>query len=80
MSPVFVTARLWQYPYFGNKYFCKLDWEESSRYHYTLVTNSFHFLLTLVVVCGLYAAIYHRLRSRYVLRLISQRRFFNHFR
>ena len=47
-----------------------LQVDESSREgnaNYNLITNSFQFVLTLLIVSALYAAIYCRLRSRYAL-------------
>ncbi|TRY72733.1 hypothetical protein TCAL_11189 [Tigriopus californicus] len=64
VSPVFMTAKLWQYPYFGDRYFCQVDWVDPSPVNYTIIANSFHFLLTVVIVVCLYAAIYYRIRSR----------------
>ncbi len=64
VSPVFLSARLFQFPYFGDRYFCELDWVDPSRSNYTIITNIFHFLLTLVIVCALYHAIYRRLKLR----------------
>ena len=50
----------------NSRYFCELDLSSfgTSRTSYTLVTNLFHFLLTLIIVSVLYAAIYMRLRNR----------------
>ena len=63
VSPIFVAAGLMQFPrFFGEKYFCELESIASTQY--TMITNASHYLLTLAMVCILYAAIYWKLRSR----------------
>ena len=68
VGPVFLSARLKTLAYLENGYFCEIDVDdhEANFANYNLITGSFHFLLTLLIVCALYAAIYCRLRSRYV--------------
>jgi hypothetical protein len=68
VAPVFATARLFHLPYLGRGgvFFCELDWADgdAAARHYTIVTNAFHFALTLVAVSALYAGVYRRLRTR----------------
>ncbi len=43
-----------------------MNWEDDYRLRYTLVSSTFHFLLTLIVVVVLYSLIYCRLKERCV--------------
>ena len=52
------------FPVLKNTFFCNINWEGDSKLQYTLISGSFHFLLTLVVVVFLYSLIYYRLRKR----------------
>eukprot|EP00095_Tigriopus_kingsejongensis_P000824 maker-scaffold63_size435493-snap-gene-1.12 protein:Tk00824 transcript:maker-scaffold63_size435493-snap-gene-1.12-mRNA-1 annotation:"hypothetical protein TRIADDRAFT_4556" len=64
VSPIFFKTRMWHFPVLRNTFFCDINWEGESRVQYTLVSSSFHFLLTLVVVVFLYSLIYYRLKKR----------------
>lgn len=56
-------------PVLKTHFFCDVSWDGDgsimSRIHYTVISSSFHFFLTLVVVAFLYSLIYIRLKQRY---------------
>lgn len=64
VSPIFFKTRMWHFPVLRNTFFCDINWEGESRVQYTLVSSTFHFLLTLIVVVFLYSLIYYRLKKR----------------